>query len=105
MSGCVDIMGFLSQPDGTEKFQALGQCTAGQTLGEEGVFESGNAIRKYTAVASDETYLLEITKTQFTLIEAKFSQVGLSMDWFTLINSMKKEWIHKRSLRMRKDQE
>jgi len=56
-------------------------------------------------VASDETYLLEITKTQFTLIQTKFSQVGLSMDWFTLINSMKKEWIHKRSLRMRKDQE
>lgn len=45
----------------TDEFDTIGHITAGDTIGEEGLFEV-NAIRKDTAIADEECYLMEYTK-------------------------------------------
>jgi hypothetical protein len=59
-------------------------------LGEEGVFEVGLIHRKETAIAEEDSYLLEFTKEQFANLQGKLRENDLSLDAFTLNNFMKK---------------
>jgi CRP-like cAMP-binding protein len=100
LHGSIDLKGFVG-PE--QKFETLGTCSLGDTFGEEGVFELGKTYRKETGLADEDSYLLELTKSQYAIIQAKLQERGLAMEWFTLNNCMKSEWIKKRSWRMRKD--
>ena len=42
-------------------FETIGQVTSGDTLGEEGLYE-GDAFRKDSAFAEEDSYLFELTK-------------------------------------------
>ena len=101
--GSIDLKGMVG-PD-EQNFVSFGACQNGDTLGEEGVFENGQVVRKETSIAEVESYVLEISKSSFGLMQKKLAESGFSMDWFTLTNFMKKEWIKKRSWRMKKDLE
>lgn len=62
LSGAVDLKGYNGHK---EEFVTLGVCHNGQSFGEEGVFESGHIIRVETAIAQEDTYILELTKERF----------------------------------------
>ena len=57
--GRIALKGFFGQE---QKFDTLGLCKAGDTLGEEGVYEIGKVHRKETALAEEDTYVLEFSK-------------------------------------------
>lgn len=74
-------------------FETIGYVQAGDTLGEEGVYEMGVVLRKETAVAEEDTYLLELIKHDLMIVQGFLKDSGLNMDWFTLNNFMKKQWV------------
>lgn len=57
--GKISLKGFLGDQ---EKFDNIGSVEAGDTLGEEGVFEAASIHRKETAYAEEDVYLFEIVK-------------------------------------------
>lgn len=60
--GTVDLKGFVGP---ASKFETIGTCKDGDAFGEEGLFEAGTALRKETAVADQDSFLLEISKPAF----------------------------------------
>jgi CRP-like cAMP-binding protein len=96
--GSVDLLSVINRTE-----VVIGTCREGDTLGEEGVFEVGKLQRRETAVADNDSFVLEMTKEAFNVIQAAMKERSLDLEWFTLMNFMKKQWIQKRSWRMHKD--
>ena len=45
-----------------DQFKTIGEVSAGDSLGEEGIFEMDNARRKETALAEMDSYVFELPK-------------------------------------------
>ena len=86
--GRLKLLGHLGKED---RFDTLGEVVAGDTLGEEGYLEVGTVRRRETAVISeDNTYLMEISKDGLEIAKKHMKNNDLSLDWFTLLNYMKR---------------
>lgn len=57
--GRFSLKGFFGKDD---KFTTIGEVTAGDSLGEEGIFEMDNSRRKDTAYAETDSYVFELPK-------------------------------------------
>ena len=68
----------------------MGFVEAGDTLGEEGVFEVPSVKRKETAVAQGDSYIFEIIRENFAKLKEALEKSPHKLDWFTLSNHMKK---------------
>lgn len=58
--GSFDLKG-MAGPD--DRLVSFGTSHAGDSLGEEGLFEVGKVVRKDTSVADVDSYVLEISKS------------------------------------------
>ena len=64
--------------------------TAGDSLGEEGAFDSISNPRKDTAIADEDSYVFEILKSSLDKIRDSMHSSDHSLDWMTLNNYLKK---------------
>jgi hypothetical protein len=88
--GKLSLLGHLGKDD---RFDSIGEVIAGDTLGEEGFFEEGSVKRRETTLVEEQnTYLMEIRKDSFSIIKNQLKSSDLSLDWFTLMNYMKRQW-------------
>ena len=87
LAGKMTLKGFIGH---LEKFDNIGSLEAGDTLGEEGVFEVPSISRKDTAYAEEEVYVLEIIKDNLDRIHNILAAGEHALDWFTLHNHLKK---------------
>ena len=87
----------------SKKMGTIGTVATGDSLGEEGLFErsfSGGPItRKESAYAKEDSFVLELTKKAMVDVQRALSEAHLNMDWFTLNNALKGQWIQKKSWR------
>ena len=65
--------------------------TAGDSLGEEGVFDLVNLPRKDTAKADEDSYVFEILKSSLEKIRDSMYESDHSLDWMTMNNYLKKQ--------------
>ena len=77
----------------------IGHAKLGDALGEEGVFEREGTPRRDSAIAEEDTYVFEIIKGSFDAIESELGAKGQGLDFVTLKNALKKQWVQKRSWR------
>ena len=96
------LKGFLGKED---RLGVIGYVEGGDTLGEEGVYETAHAKRRDTAVAEGDCYVFEILKENFEKLKQVIQKSEHPLDWFTLNNHMKRQWVSKRSWRLYKEQE
>ena len=68
----------------------IGTVSAGETLGEEGIYESGPAHRRDSAYAVEDSFVMEFSKDIIMKAKDMIQQEGFGMDWFTLNNQIKK---------------
>lgn len=99
--GKIALRGYTSLGD---IFETIGHVTCGDTLGEEGLYEV-DALRKDSAFAEQDSYLFEFTKDRMIQVKQALHKDNLAIDWFTLNNYMKRQWVQKRSWRQFKEQE
>ena len=92
--GKIALKGYTS----LDIFDTIGYATSGDTLGEEGLYEA-EALRKDSAFAEQDSYLFEFTKDGMILVKETLLKDNLAIDWFTLNNYMKRQWVQKRSWR------
>ena len=85
--GKIALKGFLGKDD---KLGVVGYVEGGDSLGEEGVFESEEETRKDTAVAEGDCYVFELLKDNFDKLRPVLQKSENSLDWFTLSNHLKK---------------
>ena len=99
----------------TAKLGPIGAVTTGDSLGEEGLLElrsrpitldvkeeSGalSLIRRdEMATAEEESFILGFTKENFDKVRERLFKLHLQMDWFSIINHMKHQWVQKKSWR------
>ena len=102
--GKIALKGFMGAAD---KLGTIGYVEAGDTLGEEGLFEVTTVTRKESALSEGDSYVFEIIKDNFDKLREVLQRRGAAqpIDWFTLLNHLKKQWVSKRSWRLYKEQE
>jgi len=96
------LIGKLSLKNEMGTNSKLGYVDSGETLGEEGVFEPDYVTRRDTAIAKEASYVIEIRKRNFYRLEKEFANGKFELDWFTLVNHMKTNWVTKRSWRYKR---
>lgn len=72
-----------------EIFETIGHVSAGDTLGEEGLYEA-DGLRRDSAFAEEDSYVFELTKDNMIHVKEKLQKDGLALDWFTLNNYIKR---------------
>ena len=77
----------------------IGHAKTGDALGEEGIFEREGTPRRDSAIAEEDTYVIEIIRGSFDQMETELSARGNGLDFLTLKNALKKQWVQKRSWR------
>ena len=102
--GRVALKGFMGA---TDRIGTIGFVEGGDTLGEEGLFEVSTVKRRESAVSEGDSYVFEIIKDNFEKLKDVLQRRGAPqpIDWFTLLNHLKKQWVSKRSWRLYKEQE
>ena len=81
----------------------IGHVRTGDALGEEGIFEREGTPRRDSAIAEEDTYVIEIIRSSFDTIETELAAKGNGLDFLTLKNALKKQWVQKRSWRQLKE--
>ena len=85
----------------------FGQVIGGDSLGEEGLLDEKQVdnntyepIRLENTEAMEETYLFEIRRDKWKLMKNIMERIKLQLDYFTLINIIKKNQIQKKGWRI-----
>ena len=106
----------------TAKLGPIGTVTTGDTLGEEGLLDLKsrplttqvdfkeetilNLVRREElATAAEESFILEFTQGSMDKVKDRLFKLQLQMDWFTIVNHMKHQWVQKKSWRQYRGQE
>jgi len=80
-------------PDGGYKPNTIGTLIGGDSLGEEGIYKVGPVLRKDSAYAEEDSYLMELSKEILVKAKETMEVEGLGMDWFTLNNNIKRQYL------------
>ena len=107
----------------TAKLGPIGTASTGDTLGEEGLLDlksrpltthldyqeepTLNPVvrREELATAAEESFILEFTQGSMEKVKERLFKLRLQMDWFTIVNHMKHQWVQKKSWRQYRGQE
>ena len=106
----------------TAKLGPIGTVTTGDTLGEEGLLDHKsrpittqvdfkeetilNLVRREElATAAEESFILEFTQGSMDKVKERLFKLHLQMDWFTIVNHIKHQWVQKKSWRQYRGQE
>ena len=88
IAGKIELRG--APPYGDGEASTIGAVGAGDTFGEEGIYEAGPSRRKDSAYAEEDTYVMEFSKDILVKAKDMMQLEGLGIDWFTLNNHIKK---------------
>ena len=107
----------------TAKLGPIGTASTGDTLGEEGLLDPKSrplttqldyqeettlnpvVRREELATAAEESFILEFTQGSMEKVKERLFKLRLQMDWFTIVNHMKHQWVQKKSWRQYRGQE
>ena len=88
VAGKIELRGAPSY--GEDQASTIGAVGAGDTLGEEGIYEAGPSRRKDSAYVEEDSYVMEFSKDILVKAKDMMQLEGLGIDWFTLNNHIKK---------------
>ena len=77
-------------------YQKVGKVDRGDTLGEEGLFEAGGAVRRETAIAQGDSFVVELLKENVDRLDMEMQGTDEALDWFTFVSKLKTQWMTKR---------
>ncbi|TNV80958.1 hypothetical protein FGO68_gene1252 [Halteria grandinella] len=92
----------------TSKLGPIGTANSGDSMGEEGLLDKISETmvkREEMATAEEESYVMEFTKGAMDKLKERLFVLHLQMDWFTIVNNLKRQWIQKKSWRQYRVQE